>query len=302
VLDLIFDYFPTYGEIRLWLAEQIAARDDIATEINLGPTHLGEDILGVHISEDSSLPVIYMHCGIHAREWITPTTCMWIIKGLLVDDPDRARLLSAFQFIVVPVQNIDGYSYSHTNSRLWRKNRQPNSGSTCVGTDINRNYIYGWGGVGADTNPCGETFRGARAASSPEAKAEIDYLAPFLNAGQVVAYFDIHSYGGWYLSPWGYTNTRPSDYPAMQAMMVASTAAIRAVNGRNYVYGPSGSTLYPTSGGTNDEIYGNGGVIHSYVIECFGNTFTVPPTQILPVGREVWAGIKEVAYKLAGGI
>ena len=27
---------------------------------------------------------------------------------------------------------------------MWRKNRQPNSGSSCVGTDINRNFDSEW--------------------------------------------------------------------------------------------------------------------------------------------------------------
>jgi hypothetical protein len=29
--------------------------------------------------------------------------------------------------------------------RMWRKNRTPNSGSTCVGTDLNRNFDEMWG-------------------------------------------------------------------------------------------------------------------------------------------------------------
>ena len=34
----------------------------------------------------------------------------------------------------------------HRQERLWRKNRKNNVGSTCVGTDLNRNYDYKWGG------------------------------------------------------------------------------------------------------------------------------------------------------------
>ena len=29
---------------------------------------------------------------------------------------------------------------------MWRQNREPNRGSECVGTDLNRNYQYMWGG------------------------------------------------------------------------------------------------------------------------------------------------------------
>lgn len=27
---------------------------------------------------------------------------------------------------------------------MWRKNRKPNSGSSCVGTDLNRNFGFQW--------------------------------------------------------------------------------------------------------------------------------------------------------------
>ena len=46
--------------------------------------------------------------------------------------------------------------------------RQPNDGSVCVGTDPNRNFATGWGGIGASNNPCGETYHGASAFSAPE--------------------------------------------------------------------------------------------------------------------------------------
>ena len=46
------------------------------------------------------------------------------------------------------------YEYSHTNYRLWRKNRRINSGNSCKGVDLNRNWGYQWGGAGASTNPC----------------------------------------------------------------------------------------------------------------------------------------------------
>ena len=32
------------------------------------------------------------------------------------------------------------------NDRLWRKNRSINQGSSCVGTDLNRNYDHNWSG------------------------------------------------------------------------------------------------------------------------------------------------------------
>jgi carboxypeptidase A4 len=37
-----------------------------------------------------------------------------------------------------------GFVYTQTTDRLWRKNRQTLSSSSCVGRDVNRNWPYQW--------------------------------------------------------------------------------------------------------------------------------------------------------------
>jgi len=296
----IFDSFPTHGLVVNWVNEQIATHPSLATRVVIGQTYLGTDILGIKIAT-STLPkrTIYIHCTIHAREWITTTTCLWIIDALLDKDTDGPRLIQDFNWIIIPVFNIDGYDYTHTNDRLWRKNRMPNAGSTCAGIDINRNYAYGWGGPGSSNSPCSETYRGTGAFSSYEASAERDYLEPFIDSSQIVAYIDIHSYGAYFMSAYGYTTTLPPDYNQMQPFMVSATNAIRAVNGNSYTYGASSRVLYISSGGTVDYFYGDGGIVQSYTIEAFGTSFTAPISYIRPLGTEIWQGVKSVALQLA---
>jgi murein tripeptide amidase MpaA len=53
----------------------------------------------------------------------------------------------------MPLVNPDGYEYSWTTDRLWRKNRTPNLGSSCVGTDLNRNFGFKWLTGGSSTKP-----------------------------------------------------------------------------------------------------------------------------------------------------
>ena len=84
-------------------------------------------------------------CGIHAREWASPAYCQWFINNLL--NGDFAAYTSDIKFLVQPIVNPDGYQYTHNNDRMWRKNRKPNDGSRCVGTDLNRNYAAKWSGV-----------------------------------------------------------------------------------------------------------------------------------------------------------
>jgi murein tripeptide amidase MpaA len=46
----------------------------------------------------------------------------------------------------VPVVNPDGYEYTHTEDRLWRKSRSRHNGDRCIGVDLNRNFDFHWGG------------------------------------------------------------------------------------------------------------------------------------------------------------
>ena len=46
--------------------------------------------------------------------------------------------------------------------------RTPNSGSICMGTDMNRNYGYMWNTGGTSSNPCSDTYLGKAPNSEPE--------------------------------------------------------------------------------------------------------------------------------------
>ena len=41
---------------------------------------------------------------------------------------------------------------------MWRKNRNPNPGQTCIGVDANRNFPVGFGGSGASGVACSESI------------------------------------------------------------------------------------------------------------------------------------------------
>jgi len=239
----------------------------------------------------------FLHCTIHAREWISTTTCAYIIEQLLTVN---TNLLQYFEFHIVPVLNVDGYLYTRSNERLWRKNRQTNSGSSCVGTDLNRNYAVGWGQPGADTNPCGETYRGTGAFSGTELIRERDYIIGL--GKKVAAFVDIHAYGGYFMSPWGYTYDLPptDDFDEMKIFMASAVAAIRGVHGQTYRSGSVSNTIYQASGGSNDWTYGDSNldVIPSFAVECRGTSFTPPTSLIAPVGEEVYAGIYQVAVDI----
>ena len=71
--------------------------------------------------------------------------------------------------------NPDGYEYSRSTDRMWRKNRRKNENSKCDGVDLNRNFDKGYGDYSSD-DPCQEDYRGPEAFSEPEARALRDYV------------------------------------------------------------------------------------------------------------------------------
>lgn len=55
------------------------------------------------------------------------------------------KLLETHVFYITPVFNPDGYEYTFTDDRLWRKTRRPTNKKGCIGTDVNRNWNFKWG-------------------------------------------------------------------------------------------------------------------------------------------------------------
>ena len=76
---------------------------------------------------------------------------------------------------IVPNMNPDGSEYDIATGsyRSWRKNRQPNAGSTAVGTDLNRNWGFNWGccGGSSGTFPLGDLPRPVRRSRRPRPSA-----------------------------------------------------------------------------------------------------------------------------------
>ena len=77
--------------------------------------------------------------------------------------------------------------------------------------------------------------------------------------------------------------------------MAATAEAIKAVEGTEYVSGPTCQTIYATNGGSSDYVYDISGSEWSLAFELrdtgtYG--FILPPEQILPNCEEIWAGMQ----------
>ena len=188
-------------EIHEWLTNLANNTDGMKID-TIGQTEEGRDIHIVKINSDKiNLPTIFIDAGIHAREWISPAATLYLIEKLVKANARGGwRNISNYQWHIVPLANPDGYEYSHTNDRMWRKNTVTNAGSECKGVDLNRNFAQGYG-IGASKNPCTEVYQGTEPFSEKESQAIRDHIQSTSNIKAAVS---IHSYGNVLIYPWGY--------------------------------------------------------------------------------------------------
>lgn len=306
-----FQNYKTLAEINTYLGQLAAANPATVSSFSIGNTLLGKPVNGIRITgpdlpgnPKSARPQLMFNAGQHAREWVGPMTVMYFADQLLAGYGSNQRItdiLNNAEVIIIPVVNADGYDYTWTTNRLWRKNRRTN-GDGSFGVDPNRNWGYQWGGEGASTNPADETYRGPSGFSEPETQHLRDFV---LANPRMRAAIDFHSYSQLILSPWGWTSALPPDAAIFDQLNSDIRAAIGGVHGLFYTAGPIYTTIYPASGGAVDWTYGAGSTprkILAFTIELRDtgeNGFTLPADQIIPTGQENLAGILTLSESIA---
>lgn len=59
--------------------------------------------------------MIFIESNIHAREWITSATATFILNSLLTLTNENFRTMAYnFDWVIVPIVNVDGFEYTHT--------------------------------------------------------------------------------------------------------------------------------------------------------------------------------------------
>lgn len=171
----------------------------MATVVDLGQTPEGRPLTGIRIGQAPTeegrrkKEIVYLS-GQHAREWIGPSTALYWAHWLLENAKLAAvrPLLRNLDLTILPNLNGDGYEYSRTSSRLWRKTRQViNEDLGCVGIDTNRNWGYEWSSGAKDGNPCSEDFPGEHAFQA----REVELVAEYIKSQNTIGFVDLHSYG-----------------------------------------------------------------------------------------------------------
>ncbi|MER6772293.1 M14 family metallopeptidase [Streptomyces bacillaris] len=272
--------YHNYAEMTAAIDARIAANPSIMSKRVIGKTYQGRDIVAIKISDnvatDEAEPEVLFTAHQHAREHLTVEMALYLLREFAQgygSDPRITQAVNGRELWIIPDMNPDGgeYDIATGSYRSWRKNRQPNSGSSAVGTDLNRNWAFKWGCCGgSSTSPSSETYRGTGPESAPETKVVADFVRSRVVGGkqQITAAIDFHTYSELVLWPYGYTYADTA--PGMTADDRNAFAAVgRKMAASNGYTAEQSSDLYITDGSIDDWLWGSQRI--------FGYTFEMYP-------------------------
>jgi hypothetical protein len=249
---------PVRG-IRKWV-DSMAANNPRVSVDTIGHSYEGRPMLMLKIGprgDSPQRPNAIFVATYHAREWAATEMAQRLVKWLAAPpgtDARRDSLVQSRDIWIMPVANPDGYQYSFTSERLWRKTRSPQANGA-LGVDMNRNHSVNWGldeqGSSADSRS--DIFRGP----SPASEVEVRNIEAFHAAHPPVIAMSYHTYAGLLIhAPGAVYGQLPADAPVYRAL--AGTHMKSAVTDRlpgsiktEYAPGP-GWSLYTTNGEYTD--------------------------------------------------
>lgn len=160
----------------------------------------------------------------------------YFINELLNNSTHYDNMLSEVDLYILPMVNPDGYEFTHTDTRLWRKNRRPDP--DCSGVNLNVNFGYHWGGNGSSLDKCSEVYIGSAAFSEPETANVRNFIERKPKEGvNWRAYYAMHSYAQMWLLPYGWTDELPEDYEDLKRFGNVGADALESVHGMHYEVG-----------------------------------------------------------------
>ncbi|XP_066998393.2 carboxypeptidase B [Anabrus simplex] len=295
----LFKNYLDFDSIVKYLNSLAKKYKDLVTVDKIGQTTEGRDLKIIKISGGGGgkNPIILVDAGIHAREWVAPAMALYIINQL-VENSTNKELSEKVDWHIIPVLNPDGYQYSRSHDRMWRKTRSKVPNSKCRGVDPNRNFDIKWGAIGVSKHPCSEIYLGPTAFSEPETVALRDYALH--NKDRVKFYLTIHSYAGAFIYPWGYTKESASDAAEMKKLAEAASAANVAAGGSRLEAGNCHEILDDiASGGSDDWMKATLNLTYAYTLEMPGTDFTMPKEKIAKLVVPIFEAIRVFGQHVA---
>jgi hypothetical protein len=325
---LAIDNFPpadsnyhNYSEMVADINAVAAAHPNIVQKLSIGTSYLGVDMPLIKISDnvatDEAEPEVLYNAHQHAREHLTVEMALYLLHqfaDLYGTDARITNIVNSREIWIVPDMNPDGgeYDIATGSYRSWRKNRQPNSGSSNVGTDLNRNWSYQWGCCGGSSGSTGsETYRGPSSFSAPETQRLRNFVQSRVIGGvqQIKTNIDFHTYSELVLWPFGYTTANTTTGMGVDQEATFRTLGVQMANTNGFTPEQS-SDLYIADGTSIDWMWGNQGIF-AYTLELYpataGGGGFYPPDEVIPAqtsrNREASLMIAEYAdcpYRVIG--
>ncbi|XP_063831212.1 zinc carboxypeptidase-like [Ostrinia nubilalis] len=314
VRNYAWEFYQTLDEIYEWMDAMAEDYPNVAEVVTIGTTEENRPIKGLVIDFKKSENPVYgfIEGGLHAREWISPAMSTWIIKEFLTStDPGVRTMAEDIVWHIFPVTNPDGYVYSFTDDRMWRKNRNKAHFTSCSqwnlpddasnGVDLNRNFGFLWNTIGASLNPCAQTFAGASGFSEKESIAISNHINSLQQSGTVLYYLSYHSFTQLLLIPYSHVSgagiLEADNYGDLFEIGIMGMDKLTALHNTTYTVGTSADILYPVSGSGFDWAKGGAHIPLVFLFELrdlgeYG--FLLPPEQIIPNNEETMDGMVEM--------
>lgn len=249
--DPFFNNFQPLSVLYPWLQLQASMFPEKTQLFTIGTSYEGRDIPALRIGfppsqgdseEGEPRETVLITAGSHAREWISTSTAVYLLRSLLHSfDPINHglidKLLTHYDFVFIPVLNPDGYEYTWSTDRLWRKNRQETLLPFCKGIDLDRAFPFGWDGDSQVDNPCSESYAGEHPMQAVEAQRLVEWARNETQDGKRVfrGFFDLHSYSQEILYPYSYTCDRmPHNLEDLEEVATGLAKAFRLTSGHYY--------------------------------------------------------------------
>ncbi|MDM8546704.1 M14 family metallopeptidase [Candidatus Venteria ishoeyi] len=287
--------FRTIEELDAEISRLAASYPHLIHAFIAGYSHEGRPLWVLRLSDnpqqyEAEEPTVWMDGLHHAREVITGEILLQLADYLATayaQDSQIQDLLNNRNLLLMPCVNPDGYAYNQQiapqGGGLWRKNRSANADGS-FGVDLNRNYATAWGDAwaGSSGNPQSTQYRGEMAFSEPETAA----LAQLWSQQHPQLALSLHSYGEYWMFPWGF---QPA--PIVDEIWFREQAALMTQD--NHYRVDSAWNLFGSSNGaTDDYLYDTyGTLVYTVEVGTQADGFWPEPERILPLFQQLLPGL-----------
>jgi len=298
--------FPSLEQVYQWINQLETRYSDKVTVEQIGTSTEGLPMLVVKINEGKG-PVAFIESAIHAREWLSPTSAIFIIDSILTGKMGSIATKYEFNFLVIT--NVDGYKHTHdfkhtTAGRFWRSNRKY-FGPNCQGVDLNRNFDVDFGRVGVSHSCYNDPsiYCGPKGFSEVETQYISQYLTSTHQQKTIKFYLSFHSFGQMIILPVAYTRRHNSLRRSVQRVAEEARKAIYSYRGNNYRIGNTYELgLGEVSGSSVDWVQEKLGVMYSFALEVSPSQsvhplmggFNPSSSEISPTGQEMFLAVKRM--------